>query len=61
MLSNLLSNLKLLPLFILPIFLLISPGAADFVVILSIIIFLAYSIKNRDFYWIKDKYLSFIQ
>jgi O-antigen ligase len=51
-----LSNLKLLPLITLPILLLISSGAADFVVILSIIIFLAYSIKHKDFYWIKDKY-----
>jgi hypothetical protein len=51
-----LSNLKLLPLITLPILLLISSGVADFVVILSIIIFLAYSIKHKDFYWIKDKY-----
>ena len=51
-----LSNLKLLPLIILPISLLISSGAADFVVILSVIFFLIYSIKNKDFYWIKDKY-----
>jgi hypothetical protein len=53
-----LSNLKLLPLITLPILLLISSGVADFVVILSIIIFLAYSIKHKDFYWIKDKYFS---
>ncbi len=51
-----LSNLKLLPLIILPIALLISSGAADFVVILSVIIFLVYSIKSKNFYWIKDKY-----
>ena len=51
-----LSNLKLLPLIILPIFLLISSGVTDFLIVLSIIIFLAYSTKNRDFYWIKDKY-----
>jgi O-antigen ligase len=51
-----LSNLKLLPLIILPISLLISSGFADFVVILSVIIFLIYSIKYKDFYWIKDKY-----
>ena len=51
-----LSNLKLLPLIILPISLLISPGLADFVVILSAIFFLIYSIKYKDFYWIKDKY-----
>ena len=51
-----LSNLKLLPLIILPISLLISSGAADFVVIISVIFFLVYSIKFKDFYWIKDKY-----
>ena len=51
-----LSNLKLLPLIILPITLLISPGAADFVIILSVILFLLNSIKNKNFYWIKDKY-----
>jgi len=51
-----LSNLKLLPLIILPISLLISSGFADFVVILSVIIFLIYSIQYKDFYWIKDKY-----
>ena len=48
--------LKLLPLAILPISLLISSGAADFVVILSVIIFLGNSIYKREFYWIKDKY-----
>jgi O-antigen ligase len=51
-----LSNLKLLPLIILPISLLISSGVADFVVILSVIFFLIYSIKFKDFYWVKDKY-----
>ena len=51
-----LCNLKLLPLIILPISLLISSGAADGVVILSIIFFLIYSIKFKDFYWIKDKF-----
>ena len=50
------SNLKLLPLIFLPIALLISSGTADAVVILSVIIFLFYSIKNKNFYWIKDKY-----
>jgi len=50
------SNLKLLPLIILPIALLISSGAADFVIILSVIFFLIYSIKNKDFYWMKDRY-----
>ena len=50
------SNLKLLPLIFLPIALLISSGTADTVVILSVIIFLFYSIKNKNFYWIKDKY-----
>ena len=49
------SNLKLLPLIVLPIALLISSGTADAVVILSVIIFLFYSIKNKNFYWIKDK------
>ena len=49
-------NLKLLPLIILPITLLISSGAADFVIILSVILFLLNSIKNKNFYWIKDKY-----
>jgi O-antigen ligase len=49
-------NLKLLPLIVLPLALLISPGAADFVVILSVIIFLFHSVKNKDFRWIKDKY-----
>lgn len=48
--------LKLLPLVILPVSLLISSGAADFVVILSVIIFLGNSIYKKEFYWIKDKY-----
>jgi O-antigen ligase len=51
-----LSNLKLLPLIILPLSLLISSGAADFVVILSVVIFLGNSIYKKEFYWIKDKY-----
>jgi O-antigen ligase len=51
-----LSNLKLLPLIILPITLLISSSVADFVIILSVIFFLIISIKNKNFYWIKDKY-----
>ena len=51
-----LSNLKILPLISLPIALLISSGTADIVLILSVIFFLAYSIKNKNFYWIKDKY-----
>ena len=51
-----LSNLKLLPLIILPILLLISSGAADSVVVLSVIFFLIYSIKYSNFYWIKDRY-----
>ena len=50
------SNLKLLPLIVLPVALLISSGAADFVVFLSVVIFLFYSTKNKDFSWIKDKY-----
>jgi hypothetical protein len=49
-------HIKLLPLIILPIALLISSGAADFVLILSVFFFLFYSIKNKNFYWIKDKY-----
>ena len=49
-------DLKLLPLIILPIALLVSPGAADFILILSVFFFLCYSIKNNDFYWVKDKY-----
>jgi O-antigen ligase len=49
-------DLKLLPLIILPIALLISSGVADFVLILSVFIFLGFSIKNKDFHWIKDKY-----
>jgi len=51
-----LSSLKLLPLIISPIFLLISSAAADFLVILCVIIFLVYSIKHRYFNWIKDEY-----
>ena len=51
-----LSTLKLLPLIILPIFLLIGSAAADFLVILCVIIFLVYSIKHRYFNWIKDEY-----
>lgn len=49
-------DLKLLPLIILPIALLVSPGAADFILILSVFFFLCYSIKNNYFYWVKDKY-----
>jgi len=49
-------DLKLLPLIILPIALLVSPGAADFILILSVFFFIYYSIKNNDFYWVKDKY-----
>jgi len=49
-------NLRLLPLIILPITLLISSGAADLVIILSVVFFLAYSLNNKDFHWIKDKY-----
>ena len=48
--------LKLLPLIILPISLLISSGAADFVLIFSVIFFLGNSIYKREFYWLKDKY-----
>lgn len=48
--------LKLLPLIILPISLLISSGAADFILILSVIFFLGNSIYKKEFYWIKDKY-----
>ena len=48
--------LKLLPLIILPVSLLISSGAADFVLIISVIIFLSNSIYKRQFYWLKDKY-----
>lgn len=51
-----LSNLKLLPLITLPILLLISSGAAEFVVVLSVIFFFIYSIKYSNFYWIKDRY-----
>jgi hypothetical protein len=51
-----LSNLKILPLIILPIALLISSGFADFIIILSIIFFLGYSVKKKKFNWIKDKY-----
>ncbi|MSP11225.1 MAG: O-antigen ligase domain-containing protein, partial [Pelagibacteraceae bacterium] len=50
------SNLKILPLIILPIALLISSGFADFIIILSIIFFLGYSVKKKKFNWIKDKY-----
>jgi O-antigen ligase len=50
------SYLKLLPLILLPISLLISSGAADFIITFSVIFFLFYSIKSKDFNWIKDKY-----
>jgi len=50
------SYLKLFPLILLPISLLVSPGVADSILILSIIIFLVYSIKNKEFNWIRDKY-----
>jgi hypothetical protein len=51
--------LKLLPLIILPISLLISSGAADFILILSVIFFLGNSIYKKEFYWIKDKYFFY--
>jgi hypothetical protein len=53
---NIYENVRLAPLLLLPIALLISPGAADAVIIISVIIFVFFSIKNNDYRWFTDKF-----
>jgi hypothetical protein len=48
-------NLRIIPLLILPIALLISPGVADTILIISVLIFFFFSIKNKEYIWLKDK------